>query len=248
MPGSDDAAFRGADMSTKLKLLGVDVASIGDAHAATPGAKAYSFNDERRQVYKKLVVDADGKRLLGGVLVGDAADYGTWLQMMLNSMALPEFPEELLVPKSSRSSAPTLSATAALPDTAQICQCNNVSKGALCAAIDAGCTTVGALKTKTKAATACGGCAPLVTQILKAELARKGVAVDNHLCEHFRTRASSSSISCASASCARSTTCSTKHGRGRGCDICKPAVASILASCWNEFVLAREHAAPAGHQ
>jgi nitrite reductase (NADH) large subunit len=103
--GKADASFTGADMSTKLKLLGVEVASIGDAHCATPGAKAYAFTDERKQVYKKLVVDADGKRVIGGVMVGDASDYGTWLQMMLNDMDLPEFPEELLVPRGSGAAA-----------------------------------------------------------------------------------------------------------------------------------------------
>jgi nitrite reductase (NADH) large subunit len=237
LAGRSDASFRGADMSTKLKLLGVDVASLGDAHAATPRARAYSFNDERRHVYKKLVVDAEGKRLLGGVLVGDAGDYGTWLQMMLNGMDLPEFPEELLVPRSS-GATPTLAGPAALPATAQICQCNNVTKGAICAAIDAGCTTVGALKSKTKAATACGGCAPLVTQILKAELTRKGVAVDNHLCEHFPYSRQQLFHLVRIGELRSFETLLAKHGRGRGCDLCKPAVASILASCWNEFVLA----------
>ena len=238
LAGRTDAVFQGADMSTKLKLLGVDVASIGDAHAATPGAKTYSFNDERRQVYKKLVVDSEGKRLLGGVLVGDAGEYGTWLQMMLNSLALPEFPEELLLPRSSSAAGPTLAGPASLPAAAQICQCNNVSKGALCAAIDAGCATVGALKTKTKAATACGGCAPLLTQILKSELTRKGVAVDNHLCEHFKYSRQQLFHLVRINELRTFDAVLDKHGRGHGCDVCKPAVGSILASCWNEFVLA----------
>jgi nitrite reductase (NADH) large subunit len=99
--GDATATFGGADMSTKLKLLGVDVASIGDAHAASPGARTYSFVDERREVYKKLVVNEDGSRLLGAVLVGDTEDYGSWLQMMLNSLPLPEYPEELVVPPRS---------------------------------------------------------------------------------------------------------------------------------------------------
>lgn len=134
-----------------------------------------------------------------------------------------------------------------LPDsmssTALVCSCNNVSKGAICAAIDAGCTTVGALKTSTKAATSCGGCSSLLAQILKAELVSRGVAVNNHLCEHFRysrqqlfhlirvglLRSFGDTIA--------------KHGHGLGCDICKPAIASILASCWNEFVLKRDQAA-----
>jgi nitrite reductase (NADH) large subunit len=239
LAGEADAAFRGADMSTKLKLLGVDVASLGDAHCATPGSRAYAFVDERKQLYKKLVVSDDGKRVLGGVLVGDAGDYGTWLQMMLNGIALPEQPEALIVPLAS-GAAPAPHAE--LPDTAQICQCNNVTKGTICAAIEGGCTTVGALKSTTKAATSCGGCAPLVTQLLKKELARKGVAVSNHLCEHFHFSRQQLFHLVRVGELRSFEAVLAKHGRGRGCDICKPAVGSILASCWNEFVLARDKA------
>ncbi len=172
-------------MSTKLKLMGVDVASLGDAHGAAPGARAYSFVDERKQLYKKLVVSEDGTRLLGGILVGDADDFGTWLQTMLNDLPLPERPEELILPALEGDRKSAVSGVSALPATAQICSCNNVTKGALCAAVAAGCTTLGALKKSTRAASSCGGCGPLVTQILKTELARHGVAVNNHLCEHF---------------------------------------------------------------
>ena len=120
--------FSGADMSTKLKLMGVDVASIGDAHGTTPGSRSYQFSDGRRQVYKKLVVSDDGKRLLGGVLIGDAAEYGTLLQMMLNGMELPEAPESLILPSlgSAKKQGWVMDA---LPASAQICSCNNVSKG-----------------------------------------------------------------------------------------------------------------------
>jgi nitrite reductase (NADH) large subunit len=238
--GSPDAAFAGADMSTKLKLLGVDVASIGDAHAASPGARTYSFIDERRQVYKKLVVTEDGSRLLGGVLVGNTDDYGSWLQTMLNDLPLPEHPEDLILPP--RGAQEAAHGTTALPATAQICSCNNVSKGAICAAVDAGCTTIGALKKHTRAASTCGGCAPLVTQILKAELKRKGISVDNHLCEHFPYSRQQlfSLIRVGGLRTFEATL--AKHGRGLGCDLCKPAIGSILASCWNEFVLAGERA------
>ena len=238
--GASDAAFTGADMSTKLKLLGVDVASIGDAHGASPGARAYSFIDERRQIYKKLVVTEDGSRLLGAVLVGNTEDYGSWLQTMLHELPLPEHPEDLILPP--RGASPAGHGTTALPATAQICSCNNVSKGALCAAVDAGCTTIGALKKQTRAATSCGGCAPLVTQILKAELKRNGMSVDNHLCEHFPySRQQLFSLIRIGALRTFAATLE-KHGRGLGCDLCKPAIGSILASCWNEFVLAGERA------
>ncbi len=240
--GKTDTLFAGADMSTKLKLLGVDVASIGDAHAATPGARCYTFVDERKQIYKKLVVNEDFSKLLGGVLIGDAEDYGTWLQMMLNGLALPANPEELIVPAIEGGKKSTGLGVAALPATAQICSCNNVTKGAICSAIDAGCTTLGALKTGTKAATSCGGCAPLVTQLLKSELARKGVSVSDHICEHFPYSRQQLFHLVRVGGVKTFDDMLTKHGKGLGCDICKPAIASILASCWNEFVLKRNNA------
>src|SRR5262249_30041353 len=96
--GGNGERFTGADMSTKLKLLGVDVASFGDAFATTPGARLVSFFDGNAEVYKKLVVSSDGKRLLGGVLVGDAAPYAQLHQLAQHGMALPEHPEELVLP------------------------------------------------------------------------------------------------------------------------------------------------------
>jgi nitrite reductase (NADH) large subunit len=242
LTGATDAKFAGADMSTKLKLLGVDVASVGDAHAATPGARTYFFVDGKREHYKKLVVNEDGSRLLGAVLVGDAEAYGTCLQTMLNGLALPEYPEELILPPRAGGQASQGSGVAALPADAQICSCNNVSKGAICAAVEAGCTTVGAIKKNTKAATSCGGCATLVTQILKSELERKGVAVDNHICEHFPYSRQQLFHLIRFGELQSFDAVLAAHGRGLGCDICKPAVGSILASCWNGFVLSRDRA------
>jgi nitrite reductase (NADH) large subunit len=240
--GRTDAAFTGADTSTRLKLLGVDVASLGDAHAAMPGARTCSFVDERRQIYKKLVVSEDGKRLLGGILVGDADDYGKLQQMFLSGLPLPENPEQLVLPTCGRVPDQPAPGVAVLSDSAQICSCNNVSKGALCDAIGAGATTLGALKKATKASTSCGGCAALVTQILRAELARRGVSVNNHLCEHFPYSRQELFHLARIGELRRFDALLAKHGRGLGCDICKPAVASILASCWNEFVLAPDKA------
>ena len=240
--GAGEVSFAGADMSTKLKLLGVDVASVGDAHGATPGARTYSFVDGKRDHYKKLVVSEDGSRLLGAVLVGDSDAYGTCLQTMLNGLPLPEYPEELILPQRPGGMVPAGSGISALPDDAQICSCNNVSKGAICAAVANGCTTIGAIKTKTKAASSCGGCASLVTQLLKSELKRKGVAVDNHLCEHFAYSRQQLFHLIRVGELRSFVEVLKAHGRGRGCDICKPAVGSILASCWNGFVLARDRA------
>jgi nitrite reductase (NADH) large subunit len=240
--GRAEPLFTGADMSTKLKLMGVDVASLGDAHGATPGARVYAFVDERKQLYKKLVVDQDGQRLLGGIMVGNADDFGAWLQTMLNGLPLPEQPEELILPARAEGGKSAASGISALPATAQICSCNNVTKGAICAAVDAGCTTLGALKQSTRAASSCGGCGPLVTQILKAQLASKGVAVNNNLCEHFPYSRQHLFHLVRIGEIKSFEAVLAKHGKGRGCDICKPAIASILASCWNEFVLDRRRA------
>jgi nitrite reductase (NADH) large subunit len=240
LQGNSEARFAGADMSTKLKLLGVDVASIGDAHAAGSGARTCVFIDERRQIYKKLVVNEEGTRLLGGILIGGAEEYGTWLQMVQNELPLPANPELLMFPPVDAGidgQQPT--GLAALPDSAQICSCNNVSKRDLCAAIAGGARTIGVIKQRTKAASSCGGCASLVTQVLKTELTRLGVAVNNHLCEHFAFSRRELFDLVRVGGLRTFEEMLAKHGRGLGCDICKPAVASILASCWNDFVLAR---------
>ncbi len=179
------AEFAGADMSTKLKLMGVDVASIGDAHGKTPGSRAYQFSDERKQVYKKLVVSECGKYLLGGVMVGDADEYGTLLQMMLNRIELPEAPEFLILPSLRRQGKSPGSASTRCPPPRRSARATTSRKAQICAAVCAGATSIGALKCATKAGTSCGGCVPLVTQVMKAEMKKQGLAVNNHLCEHF---------------------------------------------------------------
>jgi nitrite reductase (NADH) large subunit len=241
LAGDAAAQFLGADMSTKLKLMGVDVASIGDAHGATPHALNYVFTDEATGIYKKLVVSGDRKYLLGAVLVGDANDYGALLQMTLNPLPLPEHPEDLILPAREGGAKKGLGVDL-LPAGATICSCNNVSKGALCGAIGAGCTTLGALKKETKASTTCGGCGVLVKQILDAELKKQGVTVLNHLCEHFQYSRQELFHLVRVGNLRTFEAVIRKHGRGLGCDVCKPVVASIFASTWNEHVLKPKHA------
>lgn len=235
--GSDQ--FTGADMSTKLKLLGVDVASIGDAHGRTPGSQSYIFSDGVAEVYKRLIVSADNKKLLGAVLVGDVEAYGTLQQLCVNNMDLPDAPEQFILP--AVEGGGMVMGVDALPDTAQICSCYDVTKGAICCSVQNGVSTMAGLKDATKASTGCGGCAALVKQVMDAELTKLGVEVNNNICEHFaHTRKELADI-------VRVKKIKTydelldQHGHGLGCDICKPAVASILASYWNEYVLKPEH-------
>ena len=236
--GDSTAAFTGADMSTKLKLLGVEVGSIGDAHGRTPESKSCYIEDSTTGLYKKLVISADGQKLLGAVLVGDTSDYGSLLQYCLNGIDLPGSPMSLILPAGD--SKPALGVDA-LPDSAQICSCNNVSKGSLCSAISNGCTTMGALKKETRASATCGGCATLVKQVLESELKRQGVEINNHICEHFAYSRQELYHLIRVNNFRSFDELLEKSGSGHGCDICKPAVGSILASCWNDFVLDPRH-------
>ncbi len=238
----DKVSFSGADMSTKLKLLGVDVGSIGDSKGLAEDSRAFIFSDEREEVYKRLNVSADGKKVLGATLVGDCSDYDTLLQYYLNDIELPENPEAMILPAAD-GAAPTLGADA-LPMTASICSCHNVSKGDIVNAIEGGCMTVADVKGETAAATGCGGCAALLKNVVDFELEARGLEVNTDICEHFQhTRQDLYTI-------AQSTQIKTfdelmeKHGAGegcQGCEICKPAVASIMASLWNDHVLEPEH-------
>ncbi|MCV6588464.1 MAG: nitrite reductase large subunit NirB [Marinobacterium sp.] len=235
----EGAAFTGADMSTRLKLLGVDVGSIGDAQGHTPGALSYRYSDEAAQTYRRIVVSEDRKTLLGAVLVGDNSLYDTLLQYALNGIELPAQPESLILPQSD-STAPLLGPDA-LPAEAIICSCLNVSKGQICNAIDNGAMTVADVKEVTRAASGCGGCGALLKSVVDNELEKRGVEVCTDLCEHFaHTREELYHIVRIEGIRSFQELIS-KHGRGLGCEVCKPTVGSILASCWNELITKTEH-------
>ncbi|RSM54410.1 nitrite reductase (NAD(P)H) [Amycolatopsis sp. WAC 01376] len=228
-----EGTFPEPDMSTKLKLMGVDVASFGDAHAATEGALEVAFNDAVAGTYKKLVISDDSKTLLGGVLVGDASEFNTLRAMV--GRPLPAEPGAILAPAGGGAAV----GVDALPDAAQICSCNAVSKGAITHAItEEGCDSVAKIKGCTRAGTACGSCVPLLGKLLTA----CGVEQSKALCEHFpQSRAELFQILQAT----RITTFSEmidRYGTGTGCAICKPAIASILATLGNGHILAGEQA------
>lgn len=236
------STFTGADMSTKLKLLGVDVASFGDNFAKTPGAREIAITDTVQGVYKKLVLNEEGSRLLGGILVGEASAYGTLLQFVQNGITLPPHPEDLLLPPREGKATTVGMGVESLPDTAQICSCNNVTKGQICAAIqENNFTDVGSVKKCTKAGTGCGGCVPLVTDLLKYEMKKAGIEVKNHLCEHFAYSRQELYHLVRTQKIQTFDELIQKQGQGKGCEICKPAVASILASTWNEHILETPH-------
>lgn len=237
----EDLQFTGADMSTKLKLLGIDVASIGEVHGQTQGAQSYTYHDEIEQVYKRLIVSADGTKLVGAVLVGDTEAYGSLLQLLLNDMDLPANPSVLILPSAGDEEAGAGLGVDALPDGAAICSCFDVTKGDIKDAVAAGCCSMGELKDSTKASTGCGGCAALTKQVLDVELANLGFEVNNNICEHFEHSRQELADIVRVKQIKSFDQLLTEHGNGLGCEICKPAVGSILASYWNDYILEDEH-------
>ncbi|MFF5053749.1 nitrite reductase large subunit NirB [Micromonospora sp. NPDC000663] len=224
------ATFPGADTATKLKLLGVDVASFGDAHGTTEGCFDVTFTDPATRVYAKLVLSDDAHTLLGGVLVGDASAYPT-LRASVGG-PLPAAPLALLAPDGGGADA------GALPATAQVCSCNAVTRGDVDAAIADGCSDVPALKACTRAGTSCGSCVPMLKQLLDAA----GVTQSSALCEHFDVSRRELFEIVRVRGIRTFSRLVAEHGRGRGCDICKPVVASILASLGSGHVLDGEQA------
>lgn len=233
------ADFNGADMSTKLKLNGVDVASIGDAHANTPGARVYTYQNGAEEIYKKIIISQDRKKLLGAILVGDVSGYGTLLHYCLNGIDLPEHPDSLILP--ARSDQSVGLGADALPASSQLCSCYAVSKEQVCSAIADGCHTLTELKQDTNAATGCGGCAALLKSVLDCELAKAGFEVKTDICEHFAYTRQDLYHLIRVGQIKTFNELLNRHGKGRGCEICRQAVGSILASHWNEYILKREH-------
>ena len=226
--------FTGFDMSTKLKLIGVDVGSFGDAFGETPGSIPIAYQDKRRGVYKRINLSQDGKHLLGGILIGDAGQYGLFHQMVVNKMSLPAAPETLIIGNSNQTED---SGVKSLPDEAQICSCENVSKGALVNQIKVNqVISLEGIKKSTKACTGCGGCTPVVNDILKLTLESMGHKVRKSLCEHFDYSRQELYDIIKVKGIKTYENVLDSHGKGDGCEICKPAVASLLASIWNDLI------------
>lgn len=224
----EPTAFKGTDMSTKLKLLGVDVASAGDPFAdEKPGTATVIYQDLIGGIYKKLIVSADGKTALGAIFVGDTSEYSQILPYIKGGQPLPISPDELLF--GSRGNGPGVALP--LPDTAQICSCNNVTKLDIVQTIDQNPScTLDLIKKCTKAGTTCGGCVPQLTDIFHAEMAARGAIIKKSLCEHFDYSRQELFDLVRLKRISSFHDLIRSHGRGFGCEICKPVVAAILAS------------------
>ncbi|GAA4423155.1 nitrite reductase large subunit NirB [Georgenia halophila] len=230
------ATYPGPDTATKLKLAGVDVASFGDAFATAERALEIVYADPARGLYQKIVTTDDAKTLLGGIFVGDATPY-TSLRPLLGRELGGE-------PGAYLSAGGGEAPDTELPDDAPLCSCNNVSVGTVRAAIagegpgvEAPCHDIAALKSCTRAGTQCGSCLPVLKKTLDSELTKAGVEVSNAMCEHFPMSRAELFESVRAVGLGSFEEILARFGTGRGCDVCKPTVASILASQHTEYVL-----------
>ena len=229
----DSKRFAGVEMSTKLKLLGVEVASFGKMDAEEDeNVIPIVYSDPFSGVYKKLIFSADSKRLLGGVLVGDASDYGILCSLQQDGNDLEISPADLVYGRQGN-----LHEGMNLPDNIQVCSCNNVSKDEIISAIQDGACTPAEVQSCTRAGAGCGGCVPVVADLVSTELSKTGTIVDKSICEHFRFSRTELYEIIKIKQIKTFAELLENHGNGRGCEICKPTVASIFASLWNENVL-----------
>ena len=235
LTGDEAATFTGADTSTQLKLLGVDVASFGDPFADERSRQSVILQNYVAGVYQKLALSEDGSRLLGGILVGDAAPFARLSALQRSGKPLTTRAEALLFGGIANDN------TAAASDDDLVCTCNTVSHGAVIEAVrDHGCASFGEVKRKTRAGTGCGGCASAVTDIVQAQLIRLGKATKKRLCEHFDFTRQELFEIIRVKGYSDFDELIASHGTGDGCEICKPAVASIFASIHNDFILKHE--------
>jgi nitrite reductase (NADH) large subunit len=233
--------FTGFDMSTKLKLIGIDVASFGDPFISGNDIDSVIYENTYEGIYKRINVSGDGKQLLGGILVGDAGAYNMLLQTCKNKVVLPENPADLII--GARGASSNGAGVSSLPDDAMICSCESVSKLSICNAVaEKNCDTAEAVKKCTGAGSGCGGCMPMIKDIVQHTLKQQGKYVRNVLCEHFNYSRQELFSLIRIRSLKNYNDVLNELGNGDGCEVCRPAVSSILASLWNELVIKKENA------
>src|SRR5690606_18943761 len=231
--------FKGFDMSTKLKLMGVDVASFGDPFISEPYARTIVLEDRNKGIYKRLNISTDGTRLLGGILVGEATAYNMLLQTVNNNLPLPEHPEQLLFGEQTTGKK-TATGLVALPDEALICSCAGITKAQICDAVATKhCDNAESVKSCTRTGSRCGGCVPMVKDLITHTMKLQGKYIRTTICEHFDFSRQELFDLIKIHGLRSYDQVLDQLGKGDGCEVCKPLVSSLLASCWNEMILRR---------
>ena len=226
--GNSSLRYEGSVVATKLKVAGIPLASIGNFYEESAGCEALVYSDQGASLYKKAVIQ--GGRVVGAILLGDLDDYSRFYEYIKNREDITLNRRFLLIgqPKA-------LTSVASMPDSATICGCMGVSKGAIVKAIEEyGLTSKEEVSEKTKACTSCKGCAPLIDQILQDVLGGEYVKHDGPqwFCgcipmtwEDIRKEVIARGLKSVSE---------ILHilGNGQGCETCKPGLNYILSELY----------------
>jgi nitrite reductase (NAD(P)H) len=241
--------FSEPDIGTRLKLMGVNVASFGDYFADVKGVnwlpkgykgktvKSIVFEDPIEGNYSKLIFTYDGKYLLGGILVGDTKQFTKFAAIVKNRKPLEATPSEFIIGLTGEDG----DNVDMLSDDTQVCSCHNISKGNLVEKVrDGTCTSVSELKTCTKAGTACGGCEPTIKAIFESEMNKMGKSISKALCVHFNeSRQDLFSVIMVKKYQSFKEVMKNLgiNPTAAGCEICKPTIGSILSTLYNRHLL-----------
>jgi nitrite reductase (NADH) large subunit len=171
------ALYRGSTVATKLKVMGVELDVMGDKDARLNDDEVVTYVEPKRDIYKKLIV-RKGK-LVGAILLNDGFSAPRLLQAFDRGEQLPDNRSELIFSLAAGSAETSV---ADLDDSAQICNCNGVSKGAILEAVTGGCRSLRAVCDATRAGTGCGACKLAVQTLVELTL---GEAVVDDPAAHY---------------------------------------------------------------
>jgi assimilatory nitrate reductase electron transfer subunit len=158
------ARYTGSRLITRLKAASVELATMGETHHGThdEDVEVMQFADASRGTYKKVVIRED--RVIGAILLGETSTAGTLTQLYDRAAPLPSDRLGLLFP--GLSAAPAADSPVRMPDAAEVCNCNSVTKGQIRACWEDGARTVDDVRARTRATTGCGTCAGAVEGIV----------------------------------------------------------------------------------
>ena len=233
--------YSGSVTSTKLKVTGIDLFSGGDFTGSQADSEEIILNDPHGGVYKKLVVKDN--KLIGGVLYGDTADGPWYFQLIKDGRDIHDIRDQLIFGQSLVGDVGHAgnSRAAEMPDSAEVCGCNGVSKGAICQAIkEKGLFSLDAVKKHTKAASSCGSCAGLVEQILASTLggAYSPAASDRKPvcgCTEHSHQVVREAIVAQRLTSKEAVFDFMQWQTPNGCDKCRPAINYYLISSWPQL-------------
>ena len=226
--GNSSLRYEGSVVATKLKVAGIPLASIGNFYEESAGCEALVYSDQGASLYKKAVIQ--GGRVVGAILLGDLDDYSRFYEYIKNREDITLNRRFLLTGQPR-----AITSVTSMPDSATICGCMGVSKGAIVKAIEEyGLTSKEEVSEKTKACTSCKGCSPLIDQILQDVLGGEYVKHDGPqwFCgcipmtwEDIRKEVIARGLKSVSE---------ILHilGNGQGCETCKPGLNYILSELY----------------